>query len=387
MLIFCYIFHFITVKDIPSVTVTNIFLLHYRVPKADIKTIVHKFVSTKSQINAQDLAELENQVRTLMQNRKQSAKESGLPGMSSKPENNDTKDGVFTHTSSGTRLEPCQCDNCLVGKKCLVLPKGREWEALTMFQSYQAGLKDQSDKIANKKKQQELKAALDRQVLEGKMRYQTEKNDDREYLQYISEDLKKFNDENQAKADRESAKFARERSYWEKQMEDDIDMRRREHEQMLRMEQKDLRLMQQKISAEERKKQEKKDAEAAIHRAILEENAKNKELQRERILAERDEDNRIMDEYANRLDAEEKRRQDAFNKRMSDLEKIVQMADDGPVGKGRRDQEKQEEELLLKQQLAKDEKDALRERNDVQAKLDRNRQMAAQNKRLLEQEG
>lgn len=358
-----------------------------RVPKADIKVIVHKFVSTKNQINAEDLSELENQVRTLMQNRKKNKQDnSNLPGATSKPEEDDSKNSLFTHSPSGTRLQPCQCDNCLIGKKCLVLPKGREWETLTMFQAYQAGIKDQTDKEASKRKQQELKAALDLQVLEAKMRYQSEKNEDREYLQYISNDLKKFNDENQAKLERENAKYAREKSYWEKQIMEDNAMRQRENDHMLQMEKRDLRIMQQKIAEEERKKKEKKDAEAALHRSILEENARNKRLHNERMLEERAEDNRVMEEYANRLDAEEKRRQDAFNKRMHDLERIVQMADDGPVGKGRRDQERQEEELLLKQQLAKDEKDALRERNDIQAKLERNREMAAQNKKLLEEQ-
>lgn len=362
----------------------------FRAPKAEIRSIVHKFLSTRSQINAKDLAELENQVREMMQERKKNNnQESNLPGMgnnSNNPENDENKTTLFTHTPSGTRLQPCECANCRVGKKCLVLPLGREWEALTMFQSYQAGIKEQNEKEAQKRKQQELKAALDKQVQEAKQRYESEKNEDKEYLQYICNDLKKFNDENQAKLEKENAKFARERTYWEKQIAEDIARHKREEEHMLRMEQRDLRRMQQKIAEEERKKKEKKDAEAAIHRAILEENARNKELHQERLLAERAEDNRVMEEYASRLDAEEKRRQDAFNKRMSDLAKIVQMADDGPVGKGRREQERLEEELLLKQQLAKDEKDALRERTDLQAKMERNRIMAEHNKKLLEEQ-
>jgi hypothetical protein len=372
--------------------VSLILFLHcdtfYRVPKSDIKALVHKFVASRNQINANDLSELENEVRDLMKNRKNKQQNAtNLPGMNSNPENDDNKEGgIFRTTASGTRLEPCECDNCLVGKPCLVLPKGREWEALNMFQAYQAGIKDMRDKEAHKKKQQELKAALDAQVREQNLRFQNEKSEDRDYLKFISNDLKKFNDENQAKLERENTKHARERSFWEAQINDDNARHQREKEKMIREEQRDLRRMQKKVSEEQRLIQEKKDKEAQIHRAIMNENAKNKLLHQERMAQERAEDNRVMEEYANRLDAEEKRRQDAFAKRMSDLEKIVQMADDGPVGKGRRDQERREEELLLKQQLAKDEADARRERNDLQAKLERNRVMAAHNKQLLEEQ-
>lgn len=69
---------------------------------------------------------------------------------------------------------------------------------------------------------------------------------------------------------------------------------------------------------------------------------------------------------------------------MINLERIVQMADEGPVGKGRREEERREEELLIKQQLAKEAADARREHNDLQNKLERDRLMAAHNKKLLE---
>lgn len=348
------------------------------VPKADIRHLVHKFVANKSQqINANDLTELENEVRALIQNRKRAKEQTvNLPDMNSNPEVDDNKEGGVFGKTGNAHLDSSQG----------VLPKGREWEALNMFQAYQAGIKDVRDKEEQKRKQQELRAALDAQVLELRMRQDAEKNDDREYLKHVSKDLKRYNDERQAKLDEENAKHALQKSFWEKQMKEDNARHQREKEALIRQEQNDLKRMQRMLAEEQRQIQAKKDQQARMHQAILEENAKNKELHQARLMQERDEDNRVMKEYADRLDAEEKRRQDAFAKRMSDLEKIVQIADDGPVGKGRRDQEKREEELLLKQQLAKDEADARRERDDWNAKMERNRVMAAHNKQLLEEQ-
>ena len=363
-------------------------MLYYRdrVPKSDIRAVVHKFVSSKNSISASDLNELENEIRALMAERKKRKEEGpNLPGVNgNNPENDENKGGLFGQ--GGSRAPPCECAGCLEGGKCTVLPVGREWEALNMFQAYQAGIQDQKEKEAHKRKQRELKEALDRQVLEMKKRHEAEKNGDLDYLRYITSDMKKFNDENQAKLDKEHAKHAREKSFWEKQIAEDNLMRQKEREDLIRQEQRDLRRMQQKVAEEQRKIKEKKDREAQIHRTILAENAKNKVIHQERMALEKEEDNRIMAEYAARLDAEEKRRQDAFNKRMTDLEKIVQLADDGPVGKGRRDEEKREEELLLKQQLEREEAEARRERNDLQAKLERNRVMAAHNKQILEEQ-
>lgn len=355
-----------------------------RVPKADIRLLVHKFVSSRNQINASDLSELEEQVREMIRNKKQ--QKSSLPGVNDKPESDDIKGGVFGQTPSGTNLQPCQCENCLAGRPCLVLPKGHEWEALSMYQAYQAGIKEKNEKAEQKRKQQELKAALDLQVQEMKMRHKSEKNAEKEYMMAIVADLKKFNDEKQAKLEKEISQHERAKAFWEKQIAEDNALHRKEKSRMIKEEQENIRLMKKKEADEQRKISQKKEEEARIHRLILEENARNKVLLQERIQQEKNEDNQIMIEYAKRLDAEEKRRQDAFQKRMDDLERIVKLADDGPVGKGRRDQEKREEELLLKQQLAKEEADARRERNDLHAKMERDRLMAEENKRILEEQ-
>jgi hypothetical protein len=363
-------------------TFSHLNFLVCRVPKADIKAIVHKFVASKDTINANDLTDLENQIRALMASRKKKQEENtNLPGVNGNQES-DVSEGIFNNKG----LQPCGCAGCLQGGKCTVLPLGREWEALTMFQNYQANLDEAQKKAAQKAKQRALKEALDLQVIEAKKRAEADRNGDQEYLRYITNDMKKFNDENQAKLERENAKHARERSFWEKQISEDNANRQKDKERMIWEEQRDLKRMQKQVSEEQRKLQEKRNREAEIHLNILAENAKNKIIHQERMVLERKEDNRIMIEYAARLDAEEKRRQDAFNKRMSDLEKIVQMADDGPVGKGRRDGEKREEELLLKQQLQKGERDAKRERDDLHAKMERDRLMAAQNKKILEEQ-
>jgi len=360
------------------------------VPKADIKKLVEIFVTKKSQINATDLSELEQQVRELVAARQKLPKEreSNLPDVSSAPEQDDLSGGgnVLNQNLSGRRSAPCTCEGCNRGLSCQLLPKGHEWEAINLFQSYQAAQLEKKKQEMSKKKQLEIRAALDKQVKEAEERKKAQKNDDQEYLQYVHKDLKKFNDENAAKLEKQNAQFLREKIYWEKQMAEEKAARQKEKDQLLREEQEESKRLRDKMLEEKRKLQIKKDREAQINMLILQENAKNKVLHLERSAKEKEEDNRIMQEYADRLDKEEKRRQDAFAARMANLERIVQMADDGPVGKGRREEELREEQLLLKQQLAREEAEEQRRRDDLRKKAERDLQMAQHNKKQLEEQ-
>lgn len=129
--------------------------------------------------------------------------------------------------------------------------------------------------------------------------------------------------------------------------------------------------------------EQKKRAEAAAHQAILKENELNNQRKAEDIRKEHAMDRKLAKDYADRLDREEKARQEAFNKRLANLEKFAKWADEGPAGKGRREEERRVEELLLKEQLLKEERDKKREDDDKRAMLERQRLMTEQNLKLI----
>jgi hypothetical protein len=69
--------------------------------------------------------------------------------------------------------------------------------------------------------------------------------------------------------------------------------------------------------------------------------------------------------YSQRLDAEDKARRDAFAKRMEKIDIMAKWSDEGPLGKGRREEELKFEMMLLREQQAKEERDAKRELDDA----------------------
>lgn len=78
------------------------------------------------------------------------------------------------------------------------------------------------------------------------------------------------------------------------------------------------------------------------------------------------EENRMLAElYTKRLEAEDKARRDAFAKRMERIDMMAKWSDEGPIGQGRREEELRFETMLLREQQAKEEREAKRELDDA----------------------
>lgn len=155
--------------------------------------------------------------------------------------------------------------------------------------------------------------------------------------------------------------------------------------QMLRDEQRDAELAAEALRKEKQLLRDRKQADAVAHLAILRENEENNKRRAEERKREQEMDIKLAQDYADRIEREDKARQAAFNKRLETLEKFTKWADEGPAGQARRAEEKRMEELLLKEQLRKEEKDRQREENDKKALLERQRLMTEYNLKLIEE--
>lgn len=80
---------------------------------------------------------------------------------------------------------------------------------------------------------------------------------------------------------------------------------------------------------------------------------------------EKEENRRLAELYTQRLEAEDKARRDAFNKRMEKIDAMAKWSDEGPLGRGRREEEQRFELMLLREQQAKEARDAKRELDDA----------------------
>lgn len=264
------------------------------------------------------------------------------------------------------------------------LPLGSEWEALDMFQALEA-----ADKTAQAKKKiietkKELAATLAQQVKEAEERRKQEKEKELEYIAQMNGELERYKHEQEVLEKKKQEKNDYERMLWEKQIEADREAKRQEAARILKEEQDELARIAENIAQEKKRIQDRKDMEARIHQKIVEENEENDRRKARERLAEQEENNRLAQEYSDRLEAEDKARQDAFQKRVEKLELVAKWSNEGPVGKGRREEEQRFEELLLKEQLLKEERDKKREEDDAAAKLERARLMNKQNAEQLE---
>merc|ERR1711939_28430 len=170
----------------------------------------------------------------------------------------------------------------------------------------------------------------------------------------------------------------------EEQIEMEKERRRREKAAMVEQEKMELQRIADAIAAEKRRLAAKREEEHQKNLKIIAENEENKRLREIQKQKEAEEDHRLMQEYAAKLDREAKQREEAFQRRMQTLEKFTKWADDGPVGKGRREEEMKFEMQLLREQEKKAERDRQREIDDERRRRERTLKMQDENLRQLQ---
>jgi hypothetical protein len=98
------------------------------------------------------------------------------------------------------------------------IPHGSEWHALELYQSLQDLEQKKKEHIKRKQKQQETYSILTAQMKEIEDRRNREKDSDREYLEGIQNDLKKFNDENEELFKKRQELHEKNRQIWTQQV-------------------------------------------------------------------------------------------------------------------------------------------------------------------------
>lgn len=323
---------------------------------------------TKLQITAEDLVELEQAI-------------SGISTSNAKRDAQKQKD---QSSGSSNGNEGTGYNGPETSSERPTLPSGTEWQALQAYQALQQEEAIKREQQRAREKQLNLRASLDAQMAEVKAARARSRQDDKEYLQNITEDLQRFNSEKEERLHKLHEAHERERRAWEEQIEMEKERRRREKEAMVEQEKLELQRIADAIAAEKGRLAAKREEEHQKNLKIIAENEENKRLREIQKQKEAEEDHRLMQEYAAKLDREAKQREEAFQRRMQTLEKFTKWADDGPVGKGRRDEEMKFEMQLLREQEKKAERDRQREIDDERRRRERTLKMQDENLRQLQ---
>ena len=272
-------------------------------------------------------------------------------------------------------------------------PAGSEWTVIQAYQTIVEEQKAKDEELKAKQKKLKFKASLDEQIKQAKVIKESNNSDDKQYYEYINKDVKKWKEDEAKKREVIHHKHQKELMDRKQQIEDQNRRKFEEKEQLRLFEENNLRLAQEKIQEESDKimnwKRQQKENLARIEREN-EENEKIREVER---LKEAEEDRRLMEEYARKLDHEAYERENAFKKRMDGMAAFAKKFENEGAGKKIRENNLMMEQLLLKEQKKKEESDTakeLKKQNDAKLRTQRalleNEKLKQQKLRLEEQQ-
>ena len=229
-----------------------------------------------------------------------------------------------------------------------------------------------------------FRKSLDDHVVEAQHIQSGTNVNDKDYASRIAQDIEKYHNEEKSKFDR-----------IKKKNHDESDLRM---QQIIEKQRKAAQEKQDALDADERNQQmnleklrQEQDKVARIRREKLEnqerikkenqENERLKEVQRQK---DAELDQRQMQEYAAKLDREASERENAFRTRMEQSAKHGQKFATEGAGKALKDAQIRTEQLLIKEQLRKEEADAAKELKKKEDQRKRTQLQLVENERQIE---
>ena len=261
-------------------------------------------------------------------------------------------------------------------------PPGTEWEILNLYQSivHEERSRREAEESAQKKKK--FKEALDQQIRDAKLIKEQLENTDRQYHESSMKELQNFEENQKKLLAQERKKHTDELLNRKKQIEDHIKQNAIERAAALRIEEEMIRFAQEKAQLEKEKISTRKIEEAKKQKQIVITNELNRERHKQQKLVERDEDNRLMKEYEAKLDREAYDRDNAFKKRMENIDAMGSLFNQG-AGKAAREEEIRLEKFLLSEAKKKEDADAAALAKKEHERREREEKARIENERML----
>jgi len=363
--------------------------------KIVIISFVEEFVRNHAIVNEQDLVDLERDVRDAIKSNAQRARtmkqqqpsfnasggSTQNQGKSSNQESTSSNSALPGHAGSasgGTTTNANDGDG-----PTAEIPSGKEWVMLQGYQQVMGDEKAKEDIYRARKKKLDFKAALDDHVRKAR-EMKTNDSEEVNYYQHIMTDIEKWKSEEKAKADKIHHKGQVQLEIQKKQILEKEARLAAEKKEHYDMQKKNLDRIAKEIKAEEEAVIAQRIARDEDNLRIKAANELNQVLQEEKRKELRQEDARLQREAIERSIREEKVREEAFAKRMKEMEKYGAVFAEEGAGKAKREAEIRMEQLLLRDQQAKAANDIAKENAKKEASKERTREALLSNNIILE---
>jgi hypothetical protein len=333
-----------------------------------VSFFVEELVGNKDAVSRSDLDVLEKEIQNAIHAKAEQAANSKI----SRSEQNAQAPAADSHINATTNADGS-----------VRPPTGKEWQLIQVYQAIQDDEQDAQKREKQRRDKEVFRHALDSQISHSKHSRNLDGDDERRYVQHVHEDIASFHEEQQRKKEAMRRRYDEELRIRQAQIADQQRRLAEEKEKVRRMDERYLQLATEKAELEARNAKEAKQREYERQLIITRENAENKRARELEKLVEAEMDQRLMREYAEKLDRESSTREKAFSRRMKEMEAhAMKFETEGP-GKARREEQLRFEQMLIKEQTRKEEDDRKKDQHKIEERQRKMREALQENQRQL----
>lgn len=264
------------------------------------------------------------------------------------------------------------------------LPKGAEWQVIAAYDKLVAEEESRRERDKIRQSKLEFKRTLDEHVHLAQELRKGNNNDEINYAYHVNQDVEKFCKE---EAQHQAVIKARNMDLFRIRQEQCEDQQRRRDEEKKKAQEFAKNLVKtahEKLAIDKEMQEDARRRVREMRMKIEEDNVENKKVLEKLRLQERAEDQRLMAEYAAKLDKEAYERDHAFQERMSHIDKsALQFALEG-AGKVALEEQRQREALLMKELQLAEERDIAEAQCKEREKKLRLQKMLQGNQQLIQ---
>lgn len=338
--------------------------------EALIAALVDQFVEEKAQIAPEDLARLEKEVVLSLKTRATASKPSN-----SSPFSANQGDGAQTKKSSSDNSNPASAieasssssSSAAAGGSLVPPPPGSEWKVIAAYQELLGEAKTEEEKRIARQKKIDFKAALDKHIADSK---------DFQAKNVLSEE--------KSKRERLHAKGQEQLRIQKQQIIDAKIRHERDMAELRKVEVQMLAKAADDIQAET-DKQARIRRYAKEQQAIVDkDNEANEKIRELQAIKDAEEDQRLMAEYAAKIDRDDYARANAHAERMKKMEAFNLKFENDGAGKALKEERIRVEQLLLKEQAEAEAAAIAKEQKKAHDKKMRLQNMLHENEKLVD---
>lgn len=330
-----------------------------------IESFVDEFVATREEsINSTELKRLENELRQIIAYR----------------------GTVVPKVKSKEKIEVKEEIPEVVSSPKLSLPTDIAWKAMYAYQATLAEREERAIMEADRVKKSRLREELNRQMEVSRQIAKQQRADDVAFAKHVMEDVEKYKLEEDAKIKVSLKKAEEQKRFREEQIIEQDKRKQAEREAALEHERANLEACQRAIDREQEMLLEKKQFEIDRQKRILAENEEHRLYRLEQKRLEGEYDQKLMRDYAAKMDREAEERENAFAKRMANLEAFGSKFSNEGAGKIEKEEMLRQERLLLAEQARKEKADAMEEKRRKDLARKRQQDAARANLKMIEEQ-